>query len=156
MSYEEKRVFIQSTIEAVYISKIGGKNHQDYKVAIKRIKFKTSRTNRFFDLIRKGIIDSYCRNDYSTWSMATIDNKKELENYLDRIRKKYKIKVVEIPIRNDKYKSKKKSDELDELIYSVINNPKCFKTIKVTRKNELLKGKFEKELHIHLCLENEE
>lgn len=156
MSYEEKRTFVQSTIEAIYISKIKGSNQQDYKVAIKKIKFKTSRINAFFDLIRKGVIDMYCRNDFTTWSMATIDSKEELEDYLKRIRKKHKIKVVEIPIRGDEYKNKKKSAELDDLIESVVNNPKCFKTIKVTRKNEMLKGKFEKELHIHLCLENEE
>ncbi len=51
-------------------------------------------------------------------------------------------------------KSKKKSQELDALIESVVNNPKCFKTIKVPKRNELLKGKFEKELHLHLCLES--
>lgn len=156
MSYEEKRTFIQSTIEAIYISKIKGSNQQNYKVEIKRIKFKTSRINTFFDLIRKGIIDMYCKNDFGTWSMAIINDKKELEDYLDRIRKRYKIKMVEIPIRGDEYKNKKKSQELDNLIESIVNNPKCFKTIKVTRKNELLKGKFEKEMHIHLCLENEE
>lgn len=156
MTYEEKRIFVQSTIEAIYIKKINGKNQQDYKVVIDKIKFKTSRINTFFDLIRKGIIDSYCKNDFSTWSMATIDNKKELEDYLERLRKRYKIKVIEIPIRGDEYKSKKKSKELDELIESVINNPKCFKSIKIPKKNELLKGKFEKEMHMHLCLENEE
>lgn len=156
MTYEEKRVFIHSTIEAVYISKIKGKNQQDYKVEINRIKFKTSRINTFFELIRKGIIDMYCRNDFSTCSMTVIDSKDELDNYLERLRKRYKFKIIEIPIRGDEWKSKKKSEELDELIESVVNNPKCFKTIKVTRKNEILKGRFEKELHIHLCLENEE
>ena len=44
--------------------------------------------------------------------------------------------------------------ELDNIIESVVNNPKCFKTIKIDRKNELLKGRFEKELHFHLCLED--
>ena len=80
--------------------------------------------------------------------------KQELDNYLARLRKHYKIKVVEIPIRGDEWKSKKKSQELDSLIESVVNNPRCFKTIKVPKKNELLKGKFEKELHMHICLEN--
>lgn len=96
----------------------------------------------------------YCNNGCSGWSMATIDNKEELDNYLERLRKHYKIKVVEIRIRGDEWKSKKKSQELDALIENVVNNPKCFKTIKVPKKNELLKGKFEKELHMHICLEN--
>ncbi len=96
----------------------------------------------------------YCNNGNSSWSIATIDNKEELDNYLARLRKHYNIKVVEIPIRGDEWKSKKKSQELDALIESVVNNPKCFKTIKVPKRNELLKGKFEKELHLHLCLES--
>lgn len=100
MTYEEKRVFIHSTIEAVYISKIKGKNQQDYKVEINRIKFKTSRINTFFELIRKGIIDMYCRNDFSTCSMTVIDSKDELDNYLERLRKRYKFKIIEIPIRD--------------------------------------------------------
>lgn len=154
MNYEEKRTFIQSTIEAIYIGKIKGKNQQDYKVRIDKIKFKSSQINLFFNLIRKGIVDMYCNNGVSCCTMATIDNKEELENYLARLRKHYNIKVIEIPIRGDEWKSKKKSDELDALIESVVNNPKCFKTIKVPRRNELLKGKFEKELHLHLCLES--
>lgn len=155
MTYEEKRIFIHYTIEAIYINKIKGTNQQDYKITIEKIKFKTSRINTFFDLINKGIIDMYCKNDFTTWSMATIDSKKELEDYLERLRKRYKINVVEIPIRGDEWKSKKKSEELDKLIENIINNPKCFKTIKITRKNELLKDKFEKEMHIHLCLEDD-
>lgn len=154
MNYEEKRMFVQSTIEAIYISKIKGKNQQDYKVRIDKIKFKSSQINLFFNLIRKGIIDMYCNNGVNCCTMTTIDNKEELENYLARLRKHYNIKVIEIPIRGDEWKSKKKSDELDALIESVVNNPKCFKTIKVPKRNELLKGKFEKELHLHLCLES--
>ena len=154
MNYEEKRIFIQSTIEAIYISKIKGANQQDYKIKIDKIKFKSSQIENFFNLIRNGVIDMYCKNNDNNWSMAVIDNKEELNNYLTRLRKHYKIKVVEIPIRGDEWKSKKKSQELDFLIESVINNPKCFKTIKVPKKNELLKGKFEKELHMHICLEN--
>lgn len=154
MNYEEKRVFVQSTIEAIYISKIKGTNQQDYKVRIDKIKFKSSQINAFFNLIRKGVVDMYCNNGVNCWTMTTIDNKEELENYLARLRKHYNIKVVEIPIRGDEWKSKKKSDELDALIERVVNNPKCFKTIKVPRRNELLKGKFEKKLHLHLCLES--
>lgn len=154
MSYEEKRTFIQSTIEAIYISKIEGTNQQDYKIKIDKIKFKSSQIENIFDLIRNGVIDMYCNNGCSGWSMATIDNKEELDNYLERLRKYYKIKIIEIPIRGDEWKSKNKSKELDDLIESVVNNPKCFKTIKIPKKNELLKGKFEKELHMHICLEN--
>lgn len=154
MNYEEKRIFVQSTIEAIYISKLKGANQQDYKIRIDKIKFKSSQIGAFFDLIRNGVIDMYCNNGNSSWSIATIDNKEELDNYLARLRKHYNIKVVEIPIRGDEWKSKKKSQELDALIESVVNNPKCFKTIKVPKRNELLKGKFEKELHLHLCLES--
>lgn len=154
MNYEEKRVFVQSTIEAIYISKIKGTNQQDYKVRIDKIKFKSSQINAFFNLIRKGVVDMYCNNGVNCWTMTTIDNKEELESYLARLRTHYNIKVVEIPIRGDEWKSKKKSQELDALIESVVNNPKCFKTIKVPRRNVLLKGKFEKELHLHLCLES--
>lgn len=154
MNYEEKRIFVQSTIEAIYISKIKGTNQQDYKIKIDKIKFKSSQVEAFFDLIRNGVIDMYSNNGNSSWSMAVIDNKNELDDYLARLRKHYKIKVVEIPIRGDEWKSKKKSQELDALIESIVNNPKCFKTIKVPKKNELLKGKFEKELHMHICLEN--
>ena len=53
MNYEEKRMFVQSTIEAIYISKIKGKNQQDYKVRIDKIKFKSSQINLFFNLIKK-------------------------------------------------------------------------------------------------------
>lgn len=154
MNYEEKRIFVQSTIEAIYISKIKGTNQQDYKIKIDKIKFKSSQIEAFFDLIRNGAIDMYSNNGNSSWSMAVIDNKNELDDYLARLRKHYKIKIVEIPIRGDEWKSKKKSQELDALIESIVNNPKCFKTIKVPKKNELLKGKFEKELHMHICLEN--
>lgn len=154
MNYEEKRIFVQSTIEAIYISKIKGNNQQDYKIKIDKIKFKSSQIEAFFDLIRNGAIDMYSNNGNSSWSMAVIDNKNELDDYLARLRKHYKIKIVEIPIRGDEWKSKKKSQELDALIESIVNNPKCFKTIKVPKKNELLKGKFEKELHMHICLEN--
>ena len=154
MNYEEKRIFVQSTIEGIYISKLKGANQQDYKIRIDKIKFKSSQIGAFFDLIRNGVIDMYCNNGNSSWSMAMIDNKEELDNYLARLRKHYNIKVVEIPIRGDEWKSKKKSQELDALIESVVNNPKCFKTIKVPKRNELLKGKFEKELHLHLCLES--
>lgn len=154
MNYEEKRIFVQSTIEAIYISKLKGANQQDYKIRIDKIKFKSSQIGAFFDLIRNGVIDMYCNNGCNSWSMATIDNKEELDNYLARLRKYYNIKVIEIPIRGDEWKSKNKSKELDDLIESVVNNPKCFKTIKVPRRNELLKGKFEKELHMHLCLES--
>lgn len=154
MNYEEKRIFVQSTIEAIYISKIKGTNQQDYKIKIDKIKFKSSQIEAFFDLIRNGAIDMYSNNGNSCWSMAVIDNKNELDDYLARLRKHYKIKIVEIPIRGDEWKSKKKSQELDALIESIVNNPKCFKTIKVPKKNELLKGKFEKELHMHICLEN--
>ena len=154
MNYEEKRIFVQSTIEAIYISKIKGANQQDYKIKINKIKFKSSQIEAFFDLIRNGAIDMYSNNGNSSWSMAVIDNKNELDDYLARLRKHYKIKIVEIPIRGDEWKSKKKSQELDALIESIVNNPKCFKTIKVPKKNELLKGKFEKELHMHICLEN--
>lgn len=154
MNYEEKRIFVQSTIEAIYISKIKGNNQQDYKIKIDKIKFKSSQIEAFFDLIRNGAIDMYSNNGNSSCSMAVIDNKNELDDYLARLRKHYKIKIVEIPIRGDEWKSKKKSQELDALIESIVNNPKCFKTIKVPKKNELLKGKFEKELHMHICLEN--
>lgn len=154
MTYEEKRIFVQSTIESIYISKISGNNQQDYKIRINSIKFKSSQMEAFFNLIKKGIIDIYCNNGNSIFSMAVIDNKDELNRYLERLRNHYKIKVIEIPIRGDEWKSKKKSKELDDLIESVINNPKCFKSIKIPKRNELLKNKFEKELHMHICLEN--
>lgn len=153
MSYEEKRIFMLTTIEAIYIEKIKGKNQQDYKVRIKGIKFKGSKINKFFDLIRKGVIDMYGQNSFSTRSIAVMDSKEEYDNYIDRLRKRYKIKVVEIPIRGDEYKSEKKNKELDDLIESVVNNKNYFKTIKITRKNEMLKGKFEKEMHIHICID---
>ena len=154
MDYEEKKVFIRQTIEAIYISKIPGSNQQNYDVKINKIKFKSSQLNALFNLIRNGVIDMYCNNGNSIYSIAKIDSKIELDRYLERLRKHYKIKVIEIPIRGDEWKSKKKSEELDNIIESVVNNPKCFKTIKIDRKNELLKGRFEKELHFHLCLED--
>ena len=101
MNYEEKRIFVQSTIEGIYISKLKGTNQQNYKIRIDKIKFKGSQIGAFFDLIRNGVIDMYCNNGNSSWSMATIDNKEELDNYLARLRKHYNIKVVEIPIRGD-------------------------------------------------------
>jgi site-specific DNA recombinase len=155
MNYEEKKSFINTTIEAIYIDKIKGNNQQNYKVKIRKVKFKSSRINTFFELIRKGIIDLYCNNGYSICSMTVIEKQKELDNYIERLRNKYNIKLIEIPIRGDEWKSKNKSKELDDIIEEVVNNDKCFKTIKVPRKNELLKDKFEKERHIHVCLDIE-
>jgi len=119
---------------------IKGDNQQNYK--IKKIKFKSIRINMFFELINKSIIDLYCNKGNSIYSMAVIK----------RLRDKYNIKLIEILIRGDEHKSGNKSKELDDIIEEVINNDKYFKTIKVIRKNELLKDKFEKERHIHICI----
>jgi hypothetical protein len=142
MTYEEKKSFVQSTIEAIYIEKIKGTNQQNYKIKITGIKFKTNRINNFFELVNKGIIDLYCKKGNNIWSMAVIDSKKELDDYLIRLRKRYNIKEIRIPIRGDEYKSKNKNQQLDDIIEEVINNNKCFKTLKISRRNELLKNKF--------------
>lgn len=154
MNYEEKKTFISSIIEAIYIDKIKGTNQQDYKVKIKRIKFKTSRINKFFELINKGAIDLYCKNKTNIWSMAVIKDEKELDEYIKRLRKRYNIKITEMNIRGDEWKSKTKSKELDDIIEKVVYSRKCFKTIKVPKNSEILKGKFEKERHIHISLES--
>jgi len=153
MNYEEKKSFINSTIEAIYIDKIKGTNQQNYKVKIRKVKFKSSRINTFFELINKGVIDLYCNNGQSIYSMTVIEKQKELDNYIERLRDKYNIKLIEIPIRGDEYKSRNKSKELDDIIDEVINSDKCFKTIKIPKKNELIKDNFEKERHIHICLD---
>lgn len=154
MNYEEKKSFVNSTIEAIYIDKIEGKTQQDYKVKIKNIKFKTSRINTFFRLINKGVIDLFCKNKTNIWSMAVIKDKKELDDYINRLRKRYKIDITEMNIRGDEWQSKTKSKELDDIIEKVVNNRKCFKTIKVPKNSEMLKGKFEKERHIHISLDS--
>lgn len=152
LNYEEKRNLISSIIDKIYIEKIKGKTQQDYKIKVKRIEFKKSHIDKIFELRQKGLIDSYGINGNNVWSLAQIDDEKEIQDYLARLRKRYNIKVDEIYLRGDEYKSKKKSKELDDLIENVVYNSKCFKTIKVSRRNELLKGKFEKERHIHISL----
>lgn len=152
LNYEEKRTLITSILDKIYIEKINGTNQQDYKVKVRRIEFKKSQINKIFELRQKGLLDCYGRNGNKVWSLACIDEEKEIQDYLDRLRKRYNIKVDEIYLRGDEWKSKKKSKELEDLIENVVYNSKCFKTIKVSRKNELLKGKFEKERHIHISL----
>lgn len=152
LDYEEKKEIIGSIVDKIYIQKINGTNQQNYKVKVKRIEFKKSQINKIFELIQQGIIDSYGKNGNKVWSLARIDDEKEIQDYLARLRKRYNIKVDEIYLRGDEWKSKKKSKELDDLIENVVYNNKCFKTIKVSRRNELLKGKFEKERHIHISL----
>ena len=152
LNYEEKRTLITSILDKIYIEKINGTNQQDYKVKVRRIEFKKSQINKIFELRQKGLLDCYGRNGNKIWSLACIDEEKEIQDYLNRLRKRYNIKVDEIYLRGDEWKSKKKSKELDDLIENVVYNSKCFKTIKVSRKNELLKGKFEKERHIHISL----
>jgi predicted GIY-YIG superfamily endonuclease len=115
--------------------------------------YKKSKIYKFFELVNKGVIDLYCKNKWNVWSMTTIEKQKELDEYIARLRKKYNIKIIEINIRGDEYYSKTKSKALDDLIDKLLNTNKCFKTIKATRKGDILKGKFEKEKQIHILLD---
>lgn len=157
MNYEDKRTFINTMIEAIYIDKIKGSNQQNYDVVIKRVRFKQSRVMAFYKLINQGIIDSVSAKANSYYnSFAVMDKEQDIKNYIEKLRKKYKIKVDEIVIRGDEPKRKnslKKMDDFFEEVY--FNNDKLFKLIKVGRKNELLKGTFNKERHIFISLEGD-
>lgn len=155
MNYEEKRTFINTMIEAIYIEKIEGSNQQNYEVEIKKIRFKHSRIMAFYKLINQGIIDSISAKANAYYSsFALIDNEEEIQNYINKLRKKYKIKVDEIIIRGDEPKRKNSLQKMDDFFEDVyFNNDKLFKLIKVGRKNELLKGTFNKEKHIFITLE---
>lgn len=155
MNYEEKRAFINTMIEAIYIDKIKGINQQDYNIVVKGIRFKQSRVMAFYKLINQGIIDSISAKANSYYnSLALIDNEEEINQYIDKLRKKYKIKVDEIVIRGDEPKRKNSLKKMDDFFEEVFyNNDKLFKLIKVSRKNELLKGTFNKERHIFISLE---
>lgn len=155
MNYEEKKTFINTMIEAIYIEKIKGSNQQDYNVVVKGVRFKQSRVMAFYKLINQGIIDSISAKVNSYYnSFALIDKEEDIQNYIAKLRKKYKIKVDEIVIRGDEPKRKnslKKMDDFFEEVY--FNNNKLFKLIKVGRKNELLKDTFNKERHIFISLD---
>lgn len=155
MNYEEKKTFINTMIEAIYIDKIKGTNQQDYNVIVKSIRFKQSRVMAFYQLINQGIIDSISAKANSYYnSLALIDNEEDIKQYIDKLRKKYKIKVDEIVIRGDEPKRKNSLKKMDDFFEEVFyNNKKLFKLIKVGRKNELLKGTFNKERHIFVSLE---
>lgn len=155
MTYEEKREFIRANIDAIYIEKIKGSNQQNYKLEIKRIKFKQRNIDELFNLIRKNIVDLYVSDRNKMCSIAVMNGTDEYENYIKRLRKRYKIKVIEIPIRKDVHKSKVKSKELDNLIEKSLNEPNYFKTIKINKNKELLDSKFLNEVHYHLYVEME-
>jgi len=151
MSYEEKKEFISTYIDAIYINKIKGKTQHDYKLKIKNIIFKKSKINKLFELRANNLIEAYGRNDSNIWSLTEIDNKEELDNYLERLRKRYKIKIAEINVRNDNTESKAQKEEYDDIIEKIVSSNKCFKTIKY--KGKELKDKFLKEKHIHIVLD---
>ncbi len=155
MNYEEKKAFISTMIEAIYIDKVKGSNQQNYEVVVKGIRFKQSRVMAFYKLINQGIIDSVSAKANSYYnSLALIDNEEEIKKYIDKLRKKYKIKVEEIIIRGDEPKRKNSLKRMDDFFERVFyNNDKLFKLIKVGRKNELLKDTFNKEKHIFISLE---
>ena len=81
MNYEEKKAFINTMIEAIYIDKIKGSNQQNYDVVIKRVRFKQSRIMAFYKLINQGIIDSISAkaNMYYN-SLALIDKEEDIKN----------------------------------------------------------------------------
>lgn len=154
MNYEEKRAFINTMIEAIYIDKVKGSNQQNYDIVIKRVRFKQSRIMAFYKLINQGIIDSISAkaNVYYN-SLALIDKEEDIKNYIDKLRKKYKIKVDEITIRGDEPKRKNSLKRMDDFFEEMFfNNDKLFKLIKVGRSNELLRGTFNKERHIFISL----
>jgi hypothetical protein len=155
MNYEEKKTFINTMIEAIYIDKIKGSNQQDYSVVVKGVRFKQSRVMVFYKLINQGIIDSISAKANSYYSsLALIDKEEDIQNYIAKLRKKYKIKVNEIIIRGDEPKRKNSLKKMDDFFEEVFyNNDKLFKLIKVGRSNELLKGTFNKERHIFISLE---
>ena len=155
MNYEEKRTFINTMIEAIYIDKIKGSNQQDYNVVVKGVRFKQSRVMAFYKLINQGIIDSISAKANSYYnSLALIDNEADINRYIDKLRKKYKIKVDEIIIRGDEPKRKNSLKKMDDFFEEVFyNNDKLFKLIKVGRRNELLKNTFNKERHIFISLD---
>lgn len=142
-------------IEAIYIEKIKGSNQQNYDLVIKKVRFKQSRVMAFYKLINQGIVDSISAKANAYYSsLALIDKEEDIQNYINKLRRKYKIKVEEITIRGDEPKRKnslKKMDDFFEEVY--FNNDKLFKLIKVGRNNELLKGTFNKEKHIFITLE---
>ena len=87
-------------------------------------------------------------------SFALIDKEEDIKNYIDKLRKKYKIKVDEIVIRGDEPKRKNSLKKMDDFFEEVFyNNDKLFKLIKVGRKNEFLKDTFNKEKHIFISLD---
>lgn len=151
MNYEEKKDFISSYIDAIFIDKIKGKTQHDYTIKIKRIVYKQTKLNKLFTLRAKGLVDAYGKNGSNVWSIAVIKDKEELDKYLERLRKRYKIKIAEIDVRNDNYESKKKTQEYDDIIEKIVYNKNRFKTIKYINKD--LKDKFLKEKHIHIVLD---
>lgn len=155
MNYEEKKNFISTMIEAIYIDKIAGKNQQDYSIVIKKIRFKQSRIMAFYKLINQGIIDSISAKANAYYSSFTLmDKEEEIQNYIAKLRKKYKINVEEITIRGDEPKRKNSLKKMDDFFEeNYFNNDKLFKLIKVGRNNELLKGTFNKERQIFISLD---
>lgn len=153
LSYEEKRNFIRDNIEAIYIEKIKGTTQQNYKVKIKSIKFRTSRMNKFFELINNGIIDSVFGNGKHLFSMAAEKEKSYVDNYVKRLRKTYNINVEEEVIRFDaaKYKS---NEEDNKRRMIKLDNENLFKIIRMpkSRKNDL-RDKLAIERYIYISLD---
>lgn len=153
LDYEEKRKFITDNIEALYIEKIKGKTILDYKVKVRKIKFKTVRMNKFFDLMSSGIIDTVFSNEKHLFSMAVEKEKSYVDNYVKRLRKTYNINVEEEVIRFDaaKYKS---NEEDNKRRMSKLDNENLFKIIRMpkSRKNDL-RDKLAIERYIYISLD---
>lgn len=154
LDYEEKRKFITENIEALYIEKIKGKTILDYKVKVRKIKFKTVRMNKFFDLMSSGIIDTVFSNENHLFSMAVEKEKSYVDKYVKRLRKTYNINVEEEVIRFDaaKYKS---NEEDNKRRMSKLDNENLFKIIRMpkSKKNDL-RDKLAIERYIYICINN--
>ncbi|MCI8568173.1 MAG: hypothetical protein HFG48_02505, partial [Bacilli bacterium] len=153
LDYEEKRKFITDNIEAIYIEKEKGKTILDYKVKVRKIKFKTVRMNKFFDLINGGIIDTVFSNEKHLFSMAVEKDKKYVDEYVKRLKKSYNINIEEEIIRFDAHKYK--SNEEDNIRrMNKLDNVNLFKIIRMpqSRKNDL-REKLAKERYIYISLD---
>lgn len=154
LDYEEKRKFITDNIEAIYIEKIKSKTILDYKVKVRRIKFKTVRMNKFFDLVNGGIIDTVFSNEKHLFSTAVEKEKEYVDNYVKRLRKTYNINIEEEVIRFDAYKYKSNEEDNIRRI-SKLDNENLFKIIRMpkSRKNDS-RDKLAMERYIYISLVN--
>jgi hypothetical protein len=123
VSYETKCRFINEFIDTIKVKVDGRKN---VKVDIIHLKLKPNRIRKLSELKLNNMIDEISEHQGEDISTAEFKNETEARKYIDILRKKHHISILEVDPKNDYVEPSKLFKIINVKPTRVIEKPKIF------------------------------